>query len=72
MDSRLEQFFTMKTRLTYVYEGDSEFDPAQATVNETSLSIRALKAAKQERILFDYTELPHEVRITLRIVERCG
>ncbi|KAM5456340.1 protease B nonderepressible form [Microsporum audouinii] len=56
----------MKTRLTYVYEGDSEFDPAQATVNETSLSIRALKAAKQERILFDYTELPHEIRQVLK------
>lgn len=52
----------MKTRLTYIHEGDSDFDPSQTTVNQTALSIRALKAAKQERILFDYTELPHEVR----------
>ncbi|KAF3894903.1 hypothetical protein GTR04_2958 [Trichophyton interdigitale] len=56
----------MKTRLTYIHEGDSDFDPNQTTVNQTALSIRALKAAKQERILFDYTELPHEIRQVLK------
>ncbi|KAF3482393.1 pbn1 [Arthroderma uncinatum] len=56
----------MKTRLTYIYEGDNEFEPTQTALNDTALSLRSLKAAKQERILFDYTELPHEIRQVLK------
>ncbi|KAK2744969.1 protease B nonderepressible form [Myotisia sp. PD_48] len=42
----------MKTRITYIHGADSEFDPSQASLTENSLSLRSLKAAKQERIIF--------------------
>ena len=52
----------MKQRITYITAADAAFDPSkQAIVNQDSLSIRSLDAAKEKRFTFTSTELPAEV-----------
>jgi hypothetical protein len=51
----------MKRRVTFVFDGDSPFEPDQAQVTDDSLLIRDLHAAKEDRATFSFTELPTEV-----------
>ncbi|OXV09812.1 hypothetical protein Egran_02425 [Elaphomyces granulatus] len=51
----------MKRRVTFVFDGDSPFEPDQAQVTNDSLLIRDLHAAKEDRATFSFTELPIEL-----------
>ncbi|OAX78179.1 hypothetical protein ACJ72_07517 [Emergomyces africanus] len=51
----------MRERITFIHEAEGEFNPDQVTVKADSLSIKALNAARQERVTFAYNELPKEI-----------
>jgi hypothetical protein len=53
----------MKQRITYLVRDPESFDPNLLTVNDASLSLRDVKAAKEHRITFGLSELPAEVCI---------
>ncbi|KKZ65200.1 hypothetical protein EMCG_08960 [[Emmonsia] crescens] len=51
----------MRKRITFVHAAEGKFDPEQITVNDDSLSIQSLQAARQERATFAFHELPQEL-----------
>lgn len=52
----------MKRRITYVQHPDAPFEPHQANLASTGLSIRDLDAAREDRITIELDDLPEEVR----------
>lgn len=52
----------MKRRVTLVQEPGAAFDPKQAVISSSSLKIRDLDSARQERITLGLDDLPEEVR----------
>jgi hypothetical protein len=62
----------MKRRVTYVFDGDSPFEPDQAQLTDAALLIRDLHAAKEDRATFSFTELPAEVSTNFMNPERFG
>ncbi|EFW16460.1 protease B nonderepressible form [Coccidioides posadasii str. Silveira] len=55
----------MKRRVTFIHEGEGEFDPQQAHLDSTSLTLRSLRGARQERLTFGFEELPNEFQQVL-------
>ena len=51
----------MKQRITYVRSNDGSFHPSQLEVQENSMIIRSLDAAKEHRLTIGLSELPQEV-----------
>ncbi|KAI5303083.1 protease B nonderepressible form [Ascosphaera pollenicola] len=58
----------MKRRSTFFHEGGGRFDPQQLSLSSTSLTIRELDAARQERFTFDIDEAPNNLR---KLLEQC-
>ncbi|PGH08585.1 hypothetical protein GX51_01104 [Blastomyces parvus] len=56
----------MKKRITFIHAAEGKFDPEQITVDNDSLSIQSLDAARQDRATFTFNELPQEVWQVLR------
>jgi hypothetical protein len=55
----------MKQRITYINDPEEDVvDPTQIPLKDGVLSISSFKAAKQDRVTFDFNELPQEVRIS--------
>lgn len=54
----------MKRRVTYVQRPETPFEPHQASLSPTAISIRELDAAREDRITFGLNDLPEEVRMT--------
>lgn len=52
----------MKRRITFVQRVDAGFDPQQAVLTTSSLSVRDLDAAREDRITVGLEELPEDVR----------
>jgi hypothetical protein len=52
----------MRKRITFVHLPDSPFQPERLRVDNGTLRLESLKAAREERITFGYNELPQEVR----------
>lgn len=52
----------MKRRITFVQRVDAAFDPQQAVLTASSLSVRDLDAAREDRITVGIDQLPEEVR----------
>lgn len=52
----------MKRRITFIQRVDAGFDPQQAELTASSLSVRGLDAAREDRITVGLDELPQEVR----------
>ncbi|KAJ5146264.1 uncharacterized protein N7515_000828 [Penicillium bovifimosum] len=52
----------MKRRITFVQRVDAAFDPQQAVLTASSLSVHDLDAARQDRITVGLNELPEELR----------
>ncbi|KAJ5795077.1 Glycosylphosphatidylinositol-mannosyltransferase I PIG-X/PBN1 [Penicillium paradoxum] len=52
----------MKRRITFVQSIDAGFDPQQAVLTTSSLSVRDLDAAREDRITVGLDELPDELR----------
>lgn len=51
----------MKERITYIHGAGDAFEPSQLQVEKTSLVVKNLQAAREDRLTFDIDELPHEV-----------
>jgi hypothetical protein len=51
----------MKHRITYLVPNPDDFHPDLLTVEDTSFSVKNLKAAKEHRITLGLNELPQEV-----------
>ena len=52
----------MRERITFVHGAEDDFDPSQLEVQNDSLYIKSLTAAREDRITFSFDELPQEVR----------
>ncbi|CAI7604403.1 unnamed protein product [Penicillium glandicola] len=55
----------MKQRITFIQRVDAGFDPEQAVLTASSLSVRNLDAAREDRITVGLAELPEELRTVL-------
>jgi hypothetical protein len=53
----------MKARITFVHDPEDAFDPAQLQIQNETLHVNNLKAAREVRITLGLQELPQEVRI---------
>jgi hypothetical protein len=51
----------MKRRVTYVQHPETPFEPHQASLSSTTVTIRELDAAREDRITFSFNDLPEEV-----------
>jgi hypothetical protein len=51
----------MKRRVTYVQHPETPFEPHQASLSSTTVSVRDLDAAREDRITFGLEDLPEEV-----------
>ena len=52
----------MRERITFVHGAEEAFHPSQLEVQDDSLYIKSLKAAREYRVTFSFEELPQEVR----------
>ncbi|GLI79425.1 protease B nonderepressible form [Penicillium ochrochloron] len=55
----------MKRRVTYVQHPETPFEPHQASLSSTTVSVRDLDAAREDRITFGLEDLPEELRAVL-------
>ena len=55
----------MRERITFVHGINNEFDPKQLQLDNDTLHINALKAAREDRITLGLYELPQEVSLLL-------
>lgn len=51
----------MKQRTTFVHNANEAFDPKQLHVESTSIHVKSLKAAREDRLTIGLYELPQEV-----------
>ncbi|KAK2770196.1 protease B nonderepressible form [Emmonsiellopsis sp. PD_33] len=51
----------MRKRITFIHEPNAAFNPNQLTITDSSLSVRSLHGAREERATFTYNELPQEL-----------
>ena len=51
----------MKERVTFLNHRGQNFDPAQLQLQNDSLRLKSLKAARQDRLTLGLDELPQEV-----------
>ncbi|KAJ5804057.1 uncharacterized protein N7518_000360 [Penicillium psychrosexuale] len=55
----------MKRRITFIQSVNAAFDPEQAVLTTSSLSVRDIDAAREDRITVGLDELPEELRAVL-------
>lgn len=53
----------MRERITYIHANDDDFTPQQLQVGRATLSVKALRGAKEHRLTIGLSELPQEVRL---------
>lgn len=52
----------MRERVTFVHDAsDESFDAKQLRVEKSALQVTALRAAREEQLIFDVDEVPQEV-----------
>lgn len=51
----------MRERITFIHGINEEFDPSQLRLNNDTLHITSLKAAREDRLTIGLYELPQEV-----------
>lgn len=56
----------MKERVTFLNHQGQDFEPAQLQLQNDSLRLKSLKAARQDRITLGLDELPQEVHIYIQ------
>lgn len=55
----------MRERITFVHGADVAFDPNQLTVEKDAVEVQYLKAAREDRLTFGFSELPQEVAASM-------
>lgn len=61
----------MKRRVTFIQPPDAPFEPHQATLTASTLSLRDLDAAREDRLTFGLDALPEEVSMTCQEIREC-
>ena len=56
----------MKERVTFLNHQGQDFDPAQLQLQNDSLRLKSLKAAREDRLTIGLDELPQEVYLQLQ------
>lgn len=51
----------MSQRITFVHEADDSFDPSQLRLQNDTLHVDSLEAAREDRLTISLYELPQEV-----------
>ena len=51
----------MRERITFVHGAEDAFEPDQLIVDQKAVQVRGLKAAREDRLTFSFSELPQEV-----------
>ena len=51
----------MKRRITFIQRIDAGFDPQQVVLTSSSLSVRDLDAAREDRFTVELDQLPEQV-----------
>lgn len=51
----------MKERITFIHASGDGFDPQQLRIDKATLHVKALQAAREDRLTFNVQELPQEV-----------
>jgi len=51
----------MKERITFVHNPEDTFDPKQLDLQNDTLHVKSLKAAREGRLTYSLYELPQEV-----------
>ena len=51
----------MRERITFVHSPEDAFDPSQLRLENNTLHVSSLKAAREDRVTFSLQELPQEV-----------
>lgn len=54
----------MKERVTFIHAADDAPKPSQLELNNDTLRIKSLKAAREQRLTFSLEELPEEVQLS--------
>lgn len=55
----------MKERITFVHGANGVFEPEQLQLDNDTLYVKSLKAAREDRLTFGLHELPQEVHLIL-------
>ena len=51
----------MRERITFVHGADEAFGPKQLIVEKDAIQVHNLKASREDRLTFSFSELPQEV-----------
>lgn len=51
----------MRQRTTFLHDGSADFEPTSLEVTDRALTVKGLKAAREDRLTFRVDELPEEV-----------
>ena len=51
----------MRERITFVHDPEDSFHPNQLQLSNSTLHVRGLNAAREDRFTFGFQELPQEV-----------
>ena len=51
----------MRERITFIHKAEDAFSPDQLQLQNDTLHIKSLKAAREDRLTFSPHELPQEV-----------
>lgn len=57
----------MNRRITFIQRVDAAFDPQQVALTTSSLNVRGLDAAREDRITVELDQLPEQVRKALTL-----
>jgi hypothetical protein len=56
----------MRQRITLLHKPEDAVNPNSFTITDNSLSLPALKAAREDRITFGLKDLPQEISLALK------
>lgn len=57
----------MRARFTFIHASGDEFDPKQLRLENDTLHVESLRAAREDRLTLGLDELPQEVHTLLHL-----
>ncbi len=61
----------MNQRISFIHDADNPLDPSQLQLQNQTLHLKALEAAREDRLTISLYELPQEVSRNIEIRPRC-
>ena len=62
----------MRERVTFIHAPDDAFDPKQLQLQNDSLLVKSLKAAREDKLTVGLYELPQEVYYSVCTIVHCS